>query len=342
MEDQNLSVNLFGQEYPHPLLMAPVGVQSLFHEDKETGLSEVCEEVGVPYILSTASTSTIEEVAAANKDGKRWFQLYWPEDNNVTLSLLKRAKENGYSVLVVTLDTWSLAWRPGDLDNAYIPFIRGVGNQIGFSDPVFRAKFEKEAESKVEDDIVGASRAWLADVFPGRPHSWDQVAFLRKHWDGPLVLKGIQHVEDAKLALDAGCDGIVVSNHGGKKPHSIVLVDIHSVTGRQVDGAIGSLEVLPEIVDAVGEKMTVLFDSGVRTGSDVIKALCLGAKAVLVSRPIVYGLSINGKIGAKSVMQGLLADLWQTMGLAGMRTIAECDRSKIRKVAYGGDQKSML
>lgn len=216
MEDQNLAVNLFGQEYPTPILMAPIGVQSLFHEDKETGLAEVCGEVGVPYILSTASTSTMEEVAESNKDGKRWFQLYWPADDNVTLSLLNRAKQNGFSVLVVTLDTWSLAWRPGDLDNAYIPFIRGIGNQVGFSDPVFRAKFEKESGTKVEDDIVGASRAWLADLFSGHPHTWEDIAFLRKHWDGPLVLKGIQHVDDAKMALQTGCDGIVVSNHGGK------------------------------------------------------------------------------------------------------------------------------
>ena len=195
--------------------MAPVGVQSLFHEDKETGLAEVCAETGVPYILSTASSSSIEEVAAANGKGKRWFQLYWPGDDDITISLLKRAKENGFSALVVTLDTFSLAWRPGDLDNAYVPFIRGVGNKVGFTDPVFRAKFEKESGAKVEDDIVGASRAWIGQVFSGRAHTWKEVSFLRKHWDGPILLKGIQHVDDAKLALDSGCDGIIVSNHGG-------------------------------------------------------------------------------------------------------------------------------
>lgn len=195
--------------------MAPVGVQSLFHEDKETGLAEVCAETGVPYILSTASSSSIEEVAAANGNGKRWFQLYWPGDDDITISLLKRAKENGFSALVVTLDTFSLAWRPGDLDNAYVPFIRGVGNQVGFTDPVFRAKFEKESGTKIEDDVVGASRAWIGQVFSGRAHTWEQLLFLRKHWDGPILLKGIQHVDDAKLALDSGCDGIIVSNHGG-------------------------------------------------------------------------------------------------------------------------------
>jgi isopentenyl diphosphate isomerase/L-lactate dehydrogenase-like FMN-dependent dehydrogenase len=215
MENQDVSIELFGQKYDNPLIMAPVGVQSLFHGDKETGLAEACAEVGVPYTLSTASTSSIEDVASANGDGKRWYQLYWPQDNEITTSLLKRAKENGFSVLVVTLDTWSLAWRPADLDNAYIPFIKGVGNQIAFSDPVFRAKFEKESGTTVEDDIVGASRAWLADVFSGRAHTWEDLAFLRKQWDGPIVLKGIQHVDDAKKALECGCDGIVVSNHGG-------------------------------------------------------------------------------------------------------------------------------
>lgn len=326
IENQSISVNLFGQEYPTPLLMAPIGVQSLFHTDKETGLAEACAEVGIPYTLSTASTSTIEEVAEASGDGKRWFQLYWPQSNDVTLSLLKRAKKNGFSVLVVTLDTWSLAWRPADLDNAYVPFIKGVGNQIGFSDPVFRAKFEKEAGCTIEEDIVGASRAWVSDAFPGHSHSWEELEFLRKNWDGPLVLKGIQHVEDAKLALKAGCDGIVVSNHGG----------------RQCDGAIGSLEVLPEIADAVGDKMTVLFDSGIRTGVDVIKALSLGAKAVLVGRPVIYGLSVDGKNGAKAVMKGLLADLWQSMGLAGIEGVAGCTRDRMRKVQYGGDVKAML
>ncbi|RAL11044.1 lactate 2-monooxygenase [Aspergillus homomorphus CBS 101889] len=326
MENQDISVNLFGEKYPNPSLVAPVRVQSIFHEDKETGLAEVCGQTGVPYILSTASSSSIEDVAKANGDGKRWFQLYWPMDDDITLSLLKRAKENGFGVLMITLDTWSLAWRPADLDNAYIPFIKGIGNEIGFTDPVFRAKYEKESGSKVEDDILGASKSWSSQVFSGVPHTWDQVAFLRKNWDDPLLLKGIQHLEDAKLALEAGCDGIVVSNHGG----------------RQVDGAIGSLEVLPEIVDAVGVKMTILFDSGIRTGADVIKALCLGAKAVLIGRPIIYGLAIDGKKGAELVMRGLLADVWQNMGLSGIRSVAECYRDKLRKVVYPGDGIAMM
>lgn len=215
MNDQDVSVELFGQKYDNPVIMAPVGVQGIFHEDRENGLAEVCAEEGVPYTMSTASTCSIEDVATASGDGKRWYQLYWPQDNNITLSLLNRAKANGFSVLLITLDTWSLAWRPADLDNAYVPFIKGIGCEVGFSDPVFRAKFEKESGSKIEDDIVGASRAWLGEVFASVPHTWEDLAFVRKHWDGPIVLKGIQHVEDAKMALARGCDGIVVSNHGG-------------------------------------------------------------------------------------------------------------------------------
>jgi isopentenyl diphosphate isomerase/L-lactate dehydrogenase-like FMN-dependent dehydrogenase len=219
MDGQDVSVELFGQKYDSPLIMAPVGVQGIFHENKETGLAEVCEEIGIPYIMSTAATSTIEEVAAASNDGKRWYQLYWPQDNDITVSLLNRAKASGFSVLVVTLDTWSLAWRPADLDNGYVPFLKGVGCQVGFSDPVFREKFEKEAGCTIEEDIVGASRAWLGQVAASGPHTWEELAFVRKHWDGPIVLKGIQHVEDAKMALKHGCNGIVVSNHGGMLPY---------------------------------------------------------------------------------------------------------------------------
>ncbi|KAL8908532.1 MAG: hypothetical protein Q9207_000742 [Kuettlingeria erythrocarpa] len=266
---RDLRVELFGQTFDSPLLIAPIGVQTIFHRDKETGVAEIAHEIGVPYILSTASSSSIEEVAEASGDGARWYQLYWPQDNEITKSLLRRAKNNGFKVLVVTLDTWALAWRPADLDNAYVPFASGIGDQTGFSDPAFRAKFAAKYNNRTpEDDVFLASREWEAEVFSGAAHTWEDLELIKAEWDGPIVLKGIQHVEDAKKAVEAGMHGIVVSNHGG----------------RQLDGAIGSLEVLPEIVEAVGDKLTVLFDSGVRTGVDVIKALCLGAKGVLVGR----------------------------------------------------------
>ena len=168
----------------------------------------------------------------------------------------------------MTLDTWAFAWRPADLDKAYVPFASGIGNEIAFSDPVFRRKFKEKHKMEVEDDILQASLEWLATAFGGTAHTWKQLELLKKEWDGPIVLKGIQHVEDARMAVQAGMDGIVVSNHGG----------------RQLDGAIGSLEVLPEIVEAVGTQITVLFDSGIRTGVDIIKALSLGAKGVLIGR----------------------------------------------------------
>lgn len=171
----------------------------------------------MPYILSTASSHTIEEVAKANGNGPRWFQLYWPQDDDITISLLDRAKKAGYKVLVVTLDTWALAWRPADLDGAYIPFLEGVGDQTGFSDPVFRRKFEEKHGKKVEEDIKVASQEWIADVFSGKAHTWDEIEKLKKYWDGPIVLKGIQHAEDAKLAVKAGVAGIIVSNHGGEQ-----------------------------------------------------------------------------------------------------------------------------
>ena len=204
--------------------MAPVGVQSIFHPDAEPGLASACAELSVPYTLSTASTSSIEEVAAASGAGPRWFQLYWPEDDEVTQSLLKRAKDNGFKVLVVTLDTWTLAWRPADLDGTYLPFVTGVGNTVGFSDPVFREKFEKKYGAKVEEKVVEASMEWTGDVFSGAPHKWEDIKLLRKGWDGPIVLKGIQHPDDAKLAVQHGCDGIIVSNHGGEYPDSIVYL----------------------------------------------------------------------------------------------------------------------
>ncbi|PVH81100.1 FMN-dependent alpha-hydroxy acid dehydrogenase [Cadophora sp. DSE1049] len=317
---RDLHVELFGEIYKSPILMAPVGVQSIFHSDKETGLAQVCAETGVPYILSTASTSTIEEVAAAST-GPKWFQLYWPKDHSITNSLLNRAKSQGYKVLVVTLDTWTLAWRPADLDGGYIPFVKGLGNQIGFSDPVFRAKIASKYDGATpEERVLHASQEWLQDVFSGSSQGWEDLKLLREAWDGPIVLKGIQHPDDARLAVEAGCNGIIVSNHGG----------------RQLDGAVGSLDMLPEIVEAVGNKVTVLFDSGIRTGADIIKALSLGAKAVLVARPVIYGLAIAGKKGAKQVLQGLLADLDQSMGLAGIKDIEGCNEAVLKKIPYGG------
>lgn len=324
--------------------MAPVGVQSAYHEDAEIGVASACAELGVPFIYSTASSTALEDVAtaadaafAASSDtgtgrAPRWFQLYWPLSDELTASLLSRAVAAGCDALVVTLDTFTVSWRPLDLDAGYLPFATGTGNALGFSDPVFRRRFAADSGGDTpEDNPLAASRAWTSEVFSGDAHSWSDLATLRRLWAeaggaGPVLLKGVLSVDDAVLARRAGVDGIVVSNHGG----------------RQLDGAVPALEVLPEIVDAVGADMAVLFDSGIRTGADVIKALALGARAVLVGRPVIYGLGIAGGEGAKAVLAGLLADLDQSMGLAGVQNVGELKRNILRRVQYGGDVKSSL
>jgi lactate 2-monooxygenase len=307
--ERHLGVSVLGTELPAPVMLAPVGVQSILHPDGELATARAAAELGVPMVLSTASSHTIEEVAEASGDGPRWYQLYWPNDPDVCASLLERARKAGYTALVVTLDTWTLAWRPHDLDQAYLPFLRGVGTAIPFSDPVFRAGLQKSPE----EDLPMAILRWV-QLFTGTDKSWDQLAFLREHWDGPIVLKGIQHADDARKAVEFGMDGVVVSNHGG----------------RQVDGAVGSLDALPSIVEAVGEQVDVLFDSGIRTGADIVKALALGAKAVMVGRPFAYGLAHGGQVGVRHVLRSLLADFDLTLGLSGHRSPAELGPDALR------------
>ncbi|MGX7827278.1 lactate 2-monooxygenase [Actinokineospora sp. 24-640] len=307
--DRDLSTTVLGTAMPAPVLLAPVGVQSIVHPEGELATARAAAGLGVPTVLSTASSYALEEVAEVA--GPRWFQLYWPNEPEVCASLLRRAREAGYEVLVVTLDTWTLAWRPRDLDQAYLPFLRATGVANAFTDPAFLAGLDR---SPSEDQAMAVLR-WVS-LFTGQDKSWDRLSFLRDHWDGPIVLKGIQHVEDARRAVAAGMDGIVVSNHGG----------------RQVDGAVGALEVLPEIAAAVGSRLCVLFDSGVRTGADVLKALALGARAVLVGRPYVYGLALAGEDGVRHVLRGLLAELDLTLGLCGKRSLSEVDSGLLRAV----------
>ena len=299
---RSLATTVLGADLPAPVLLGPVGVQSIIHPDGELATARAAAELGVPMVMSTASSYSIEEVAEANGDGTRWYQLYWPNDPDVCASFLSRAASAGFSTLVVTLDTWLLGWRPRDLDQSYLPFIRGTGLAVYFSDPVFRAGLEKAPE----EDLMAALLRWLP-MFTGTDRSWDDLPFLREHWTGPIVLKGIQHADDARRAADAGMDGVIVSNHGG----------------RQVDGAVASLDALPSIVEAVGDRLTVLFDSGVRTGADVLKALALGAKSVLLGRPYAYGLAHGGQDGVRHVVRSLLADLDLAMALSGHRSLDE-------------------
>jgi len=337
---RDLSVTLFGTKYPAPVILGPVGVQGIVHCDAETASARAASTCGIPFVLSTAATRSIEDIAKEGGEGPKWFQLYWPKTEDLCLSLLSRAKSNGYKVLVVTLDTMLIGWRPEDLRRGYLPFLHGVGCQIGFSDPVFMAKHDlpithahptlpynqdmtnqvlkSENESSYRETLSqrsSLSLSWVLEhINSGWFHTWEQMKLLRNNWEGPLVLKGIQSVEDAEMALDAGCDGIVVSNHGG----------------RQVDGAIGSLDALAMIMKSekilaaqAAGKFTVLFDSGIRTGPDVLKALALGAQAVLIGRLYMYGLALKGEEGVESVIKQLLSDTSVTMGLSGYNSVEQ-------------------
>lgn len=293
---RDLSVEVLGRTLSVPLALGPVGVLSIVHPDAERAAARAAAAQGVPFVLSSASSTPMEEVAAAMGDAERWFQLYWAKDREVTRSFLARAKAAGYTALLVTLDTPLLAWRPRDLDQAYLPFLKGVGTANYFTDPAFLAGLAKP----VEDDLNAAVLHFVG-MFADPGKTWPDLAFLRQNWDGPIVLKGVQHPDDAHLAADAGMDGVVVSNHGG----------------RQVNGAIGAADALPAVARAVGDRLAVLFDSGIRTGDDVFKALALGARAVLLGRPYAYGLGLDGQAGVEHVIRCLLAEFDLTLALSG-------------------------
>jgi lactate 2-monooxygenase len=294
--ERDLRTELLGLEMPAPVMLAPVGVMSIVHQEAELAVARAARELGVPMILSNAASNSMEDVAGALGDSPRWFQLYWPTNNELAASFVARAKDAGYSAIVVTLDTRLLAWRPRDISRAYLPFLKGEGVANYFSDPVFRATLDKPPE----EDPQAAIGLW-ATLFSNPSLSWDDLAFLQAHTDLPILLKGVLHPEDARRAVDHGVDGIIVSNHGG----------------RQVDGSIAAIEALPEVVEAVPDELPVLFDSGIRTGADVVKALALGARAVLLGRPYVWGLALGGEAGVRQVVRGLLADLDLTLALSG-------------------------
>ncbi len=293
---------VLGTDLAAPFLLAPVGVLSIAHPAGELAVARAAAALKVPMILSTASSNPLELVAEANEDGQRWYQLYWPKDRAVVASLLGRAAAAGFSVLVVTLDTPMLGWRPHDLDNGYLPFLRGIGVQNYFTDPVFSASLDRPPEADQDAAIL----RYLA-IFSDTSLTWGDIPFLRQHWTGPIVLKGILSVPDALRAVDAGVEGIVVSNHGG----------------RQVDGALGALDALPGVAAAVGSRLTVLFDGGIRGGADMIKALALGARAVLIGRPYVYGLALGGEAGVRHVLRALRNDFELTTRLAGYAQLSE-------------------
>jgi lactate 2-monooxygenase len=297
VSDRDVSTTVLGTEMAAPLLLAPIGVQKIVHEDGELATARAAAAVGVPMIASTAAHFPLERIAEAGGEAPRWFQLYWPNDPALARSIVERAERAGYEAIVLTVDTFIPGWKPRDLQQAWLPFLNGMGVGNYFEDPVFRAALEQPPEQD-----QGAATGHFLGVQANPSLSWDDLDQLREMTSLPILVKGIQHPDDAREAVRRGLDGVVVSNHGG----------------RQVDGAIASLDALPSIAEAAGDDLAVLFDSGVRGGADVLKALALGADAVCLGRPYVWGLALDGQAGVETVLKMVLAELDLTLALCGL------------------------
>ncbi|MCW5921338.1 MAG: lactate 2-monooxygenase [Saprospiraceae bacterium] len=335
VEERDASTDFFGKKIPAPFFLAPIGVLEMAHPEADLAVAKAAGAFGVPYIFSNQASVSMEQCAAAMGDAPHLFQLYWSRSNDLVASFLRRAEACGCSAVVVTLDTTMLGWRTRDLDLATLPFLKGMGIAQYTSDPVFQRLLDEpdptpRPKTKVTWDAI---RTLLASSrrYPGgfwdnlrsgrglaavrkftqiysRPNiTWSDLPFLREHTQLPIVLKGILHPDDAKKALDYGADGIYVSNHGG----------------RQVDGSIGAIEALPNVLEAVRGKVPVLFDSGIRGGADAFKALALGATAVGIGRPYCYALAVNGQAGVEELLDNWFSDFELTMGLAGCKNVAE-------------------
>ncbi|HKW87749.1 MAG TPA: lactate 2-monooxygenase [Candidatus Acidoferrales bacterium] len=302
VSERDISVELLGTKLPAPVILAPVGVQGIMHADAELATARAAASLGLPFVLSTVCSRTMEQIAEAAGTGQRWFQLYWGKNPELTASMLGRAERAGYSALVVTLDTSMLGWRERDLERGYLPFLFAEGVANYFTDPVFRGLLKRPPEENPADAV----RLWVSQ-FSNTKLTWSDLEWLLAHTKMPIILKGILHADDAKRALEAGMDGVIVSNHGG----------------RQVDGGIAALDALPGVVRAVGEQMPVLFDSGIRRGADIMKALALGARAVLIGRLYIWGLAVAGEAGVRDAVQNLLADFDLTMALSGFTSPKE-------------------
>ncbi len=306
------AVSVLGTPSPGPVLLAPIGVLSVVHPHAELAVARAAAALRVPLVLSCVSSVPLEDVAAQMGAAPRWFQLYPTKDPALTASLLRRAEAAGYAAVVLTLDTPLLGWRESNLQDAYLPFLDGHGLANYLSDPVLRAALPRPPEA---DRPAAVERVLGLFTAPG--FTWDGVRFVRERTRLPLLVKGITHPLDAEAALAHGADGLVVSNHGG----------------RQVDGAVAALDALPAVAAVAGGRVPVLMDSGVRRGADVLKALALGAAAVLLGRPYVYGLAGAGVAGVRQVVQNLLADTELTLALCGRRAIAEVDRALVTPTA---------
>ena len=338
VSQRDLSVELFGARLPAPLLLAPIGVLELLHPDADLAVARAARTLGVPMIFSNQASMPMEACARELGDTPRWFQLYWSSSDDLVASFARRAEACGCQAIVLTLDTTMLGWRTRDLDLASLPFLRGMGIAQYTSDPVFRSQLAEPSAATTPGPRVNLAsirallqlrrRARAASLSTAamrqavqhftqtysRPSlTWSNLAFLRRVTSLPLVLKGIQHVDDARRAVEEGVDGVIVSNHGG----------------RQVDGARASLDALPGVADVVNGRIPVLFDSGVRSGADIFKALAIGATAVLLGRPYAYGLAIAGETGVREVLENFVAELDLTLGLAGYASVRALTREAL-------------
>lgn len=310
-KERDLSVDLFGLSLPSPVFMAPIGVMGICAQDGhgDIAAAKAAARTGVPMVVSTLTADPLEDVAAEFGDTPGIFQLYTPSDRDLAASFVQRAENAGFKAIVVTLDTWVPGWRPRDLSTSNFPQLRGKCLANYTSDPVFRAGLPAPPEENMQAAIL----KWVSTF--GNSLSWDDLPWLRSLTTLPLLVKGIQHPDDARRAIDGGVDGIYCSNHGG----------------RQANGGIPAIDCLPGVVEAAGD-VPVLFDSGIRSGADIVKALALGATAVGIGRPYAFGMALGGTDGVVHVLRSLLAEADLIMGIDGYPTLADLTPEALRRV----------
>jgi isopentenyl diphosphate isomerase/L-lactate dehydrogenase-like FMN-dependent dehydrogenase len=338
VSERDLSVKVFGTTSAAPFFLAPVAAQGIMHPERERAVARAAKSLGIPMVLSTMSSTPLEEIAEIMRPVGCWFQLYAGSNRPFARSLIKRAEKAGYAAIVATVDLPLLGWREAELENAYLPFLENEGIANHLSDPVFRSRLTSppspppsgEGGDSRTRDSKGGSRSPLPEgegtgerlkaahnlaieYLENPRFTWKDIDWIRRQTKLPLLLKGILHPDDARLAIKHGADGIVVSNHGG----------------RQVDGSIAAIDALPAVRKAVKGKVPILMDSGIRRGADILKALALGASAVLVGRPYAYGLAVAGEAGVRQVLRNLMAEFELQMALSGCSSVSAISKDLI-------------
>lgn len=301
------SITLFGKTYPHPFLLAPVGMLKLAHEEAELAVSKAAAAYQVPFVQSTVSSYSIEEVAEVSGNSPKWFQLYWSNNKEVSFNMVKRAEEAGYEAIVLTVDTVMMGWREEDMKNRFSPLRQGVGKANYEQDSVFLSSLDSQDSESIIQGIL--------DNIHHPSLNWTHVVELKERTSLPILLKGILSTDDARLAVENGVDGVIVSNHGG----------------RQLDGVIAAIDALPLIVEEIKGEIPVLFDSGIRRGSDIVKALALGAEAVFIGRPFVYGLAAAGQKGVEKVIGNFVQDTKVSIALSGVSCVKDLKSIRLIK-----------